>query len=391
MPLTTYIDAITSALREEMARDERVFIIGEDVGAMGGVFKVTKGLQEEFGSDRVIDSPLAEGIIVSSSIGAAMAGMRPVPEIQFADFIAPAMDSIVEQAAKLRYRSAGTQTCPLTVRVCYGGGTGGGLYHSQTNTSWFIQTPGLMVVAPSSPYDAKGLLKAAIRNDDPVLFFEHKKLYRSTKEEVPADDYTVPLMKAAIKRKGSDVTAISHGYMLQLTLQAAEKMKEESGAEVEVIDLRTLAPLDKDTFLESVARTSRVVVVHEANRTLGIGAEVFRHHCRGSVRLSGRPCYTSHWAGHSRDSRLPTVGEVLYAVGGEDRRRPETHPGLLGSFRWLAAQLRWRFRRVNLNRRRIEVAAHGERTDEARYSVLSPAMLERMALETKRREKKCRA
>lgn len=274
MPLTTYIDAITGALREEMARDERVFIIGEDVGAMGGVFKVTKGLQEEFGSDRVIDSPLAEGIIVSSSIGAAMAGMRPVPEIQFADFIAPAMDSIVEQAAKLRYRSAGTQTCPLTVRVCYGGGTGGGLYHSQTNTSWFIQTPGLMVVAPSSPYDAKGLLKAAIRNDDPVLFFEHKKLYRSTKEEVPADDYTVPLMKAAIKRKGSDVTAISHGYMLQLTLQAAEKMKEESGAEVEVIDLRTLAPLDKDTFLESVARTSRVVVVHEANRTLGIGAEV---------------------------------------------------------------------------------------------------------------------
>lgn len=241
---------------------------------MGGVFKVTKGLQEEFGSDRVIDSPLAEGIIVSSSIGAAMAGMRPVPEIQFADFIAPAMDSIVEQAAKLRYRSAGTQTCPLTVRVCYGGGTGGGLYHSQTNTSWFIQTPGLMVVAPSSPYDAKGLLKAAIRNDDPVLFFEHKKLYRSIKEEVPADDYTVPLMKAAIKRKGSDVTAISHGYMLQLTLQAAEKMKEESGAEVEVIDLRTLAPLDKDTFLESVARTSRVVVVHEANRTLGIGAEV---------------------------------------------------------------------------------------------------------------------
>lgn len=274
MPLTTYIDAITSALREEMARDERMFIIGEDVGAMGGVFKVTKGLQEKFGSDRVIDSPLAEGIIISSSIGAAMAGMRPVPEIQFADFIAPAMDSIVEQAAKLRYRSAGTQTCPLTVRVCYGGGTGGGLYHSQTNTSWFIQTPGLMVVAPSSPYDAKGLLKAAIRNDDPVLFFEHKKLYRSIKEEVPADDYTVPLMKAAIKRKGSDVTAISHGYMLQLTLQAAEKMKEESGAEVEVIDLRTLAPLDKDTFLESVARTSRVVVVHETNRTLGIGAEV---------------------------------------------------------------------------------------------------------------------
>lgn len=274
MPLMTYIDAITSALSEEMARDERVYIIGEDVGAMGGVFKATRGLQEEFGADRVVDSPLAEGIIISSSIGAAMAGMRPVPEIQFADFIAPAMDSIVEQAARLRYRSAGTQTCPMTIRICYGGGVGGGLYHSQTNMSWFIHTPGLMVVAPSSPYDAKGLLKAAIRNDDPVLFFEHKKLYRSLKEEVPTEDYTVPLMKAAIKRKGSDVTAISHGYALQLTLQAAEKVKEEHGAEVEVIDLRTLAPIDKDTFLESVARTSRVVVVHEANRTLGIGAEI---------------------------------------------------------------------------------------------------------------------
>lgn len=274
MPLMTYIDAINTALREEMVRDERVFIIGEDVGVMGGAFKATKGLQEEFGKERVIDSPLAEGVIVSSSIGAAMAGMRPVAEIQFADFITPAMDPIAEQAAKLRYRSAGTQTCPLTIRVCYGGGVGGGLYHSQTNTSWFIHTPGLVVVAPSSPYDAKGLLKAAIRNDDPVLFFEHKKLYRSIKEEVPADDYTVPLLKAAIKRKGSDVTAISHGYTLQLTLQAAEEIRKKHGAEVEVIDLRTLAPLDKDTFLESVSRTSRAVVIHEANRTLGIGAEV---------------------------------------------------------------------------------------------------------------------
>lgn len=274
MPVMTYIDAINTALHEEMARDERVFIIGEDVGVMGGVFKATKGLQEEFGKERVIDSPLAEGVIVSSSIGAAMAGMRPVAEIQFADFIAPAMDPIAEQAAKLRYRSAGSQTCPLTIRVCYGGGVGGGLYHSQTNTSWFIHTPGLIVVAPSSPYDAKGLLKAAIRNNDPVLFFEHKKLYRSIKEEVPADDYTVPLVKAAIKRKGSDVTAISHGYTLQLTLQAAEEIRKKHGAEVEVIDLRTLAPLDKDTFLESVSRTSRVVVIHEANRTPGIGAEV---------------------------------------------------------------------------------------------------------------------
>lgn len=274
MPLMTYLDAINSALREEMARDERVFMIGEDVGLMGGVFKATKGLQKQFGIDRVIDSPLAEGAIVSSSIGAALAGMRPVAEIQFADFITPAMDAITEQAARLRYRSAGTQTCPITVRVCYGGGVGGGLYHSQTNTTWFIHTPGLIVVAPSSPYDAKGLLKAAIRDDNPVLFFEHKKLYRSIKEEVPADDYTVPLLKAAIKRKGADITAISYGYTLQLTLQAAEKMHTEQGVEVEVIDLRTLSPLDSEMFLESVSRTNRVVVVYEDNRTLGIGAEI---------------------------------------------------------------------------------------------------------------------
>ncbi|HWR13892.1 MAG TPA: alpha-ketoacid dehydrogenase subunit beta [Terriglobales bacterium] len=274
MPVMTYIDAINTALDEEMTRDEQVFIIGEDVGKMGGVFKATKGLQEKFGVDRVIDSPLAEGVIVSSSIGAAMAGMRPVAEIQFADFITPAMDAITQQAAKLRYRSAGTQTCPLTVRVCYGGGVGGGLYHSQTNTSWFIHTPGLVVVAPSTAYDAKGLLKSAIRDDNPVMFFEHKKLYRSVKEEVPDEDFTVPLMKAEVKKSGSDLTVISYGYTLQLSLQAAEKMKQQHGVDVEVVDLRTLVPLDKDTFLESVARTNRVVIVHEDNRTLGIGAEI---------------------------------------------------------------------------------------------------------------------
>lgn len=274
MAVMTYIDAINTALHEEMDRDQSVYIIGEDVGAMGGVFKATKGLQEKFGADRVIDSPLAEGAIISSSIGAAMAGMRPVAEIQFADFITPGFDAITQQAAKLRYRSAGTQTCPLTVRVCYGGGVGGGLYHSQTNTSWFIHTPGLVVVAPSSPADAKGLLKSAIRDDNPVMFFEHKKLYRSMKEDVPEGEYTVPLMKAAVKRTGEAITAISYGYTLQLTLQAAENMKQRHGIEVEVIDLRTLAPLDKDTFLQSVAKTNRVVLVHEDNRTLGVGAEI---------------------------------------------------------------------------------------------------------------------
>jgi len=274
MPLSTYIDAITTALGEEMRRDPSVFIIGEDVGVMGGVFKATKGLYEEFGPERVVDSPLAEGIIVSSSIGAALAGMRPVPEIQFADFITPAMDALTQQAAKLRYRSAGTQTCPLTLRVCYGGGVGGGLYHSQTNTTWFAHEPGLVVVAPGTVYDAKGMLKAAIRDDNPVLYFEHKKLYRSIKEEIPDEEYLADLYKAAVRRPGTHLTAISYGYTLQLTLQAAEKLKQEKDVDIEVVDLRVLNPLDKDTILESVARTNRCVIVHEDHRTLGIGAEI---------------------------------------------------------------------------------------------------------------------
>src|SRR5437016_4679332 len=206
MALSTYIEAITTGLAEEMRRDERVFIIGEDVGVMGGVFKATKGLYEEFGADRVIDSPLAEGIIISSAIGAALAGMRPVPEIQFADFVTPAMDAITQQAAKLRYRSGGTQTCPITVRICYGGGVGGGLYHSQPNTTWLIHEPGLVVVAPSTTYDAKGLLKSAIRADKPVIYFEHNTLYRSIKEEIPEDDYVVPLGKSFVRREGTDIT-----------------------------------------------------------------------------------------------------------------------------------------------------------------------------------------
>src|SRR5512141_582877 len=222
MALTTYIDAITTALGEEMRRDDNVFLIGEDIGAMGGVFKATKGLYDEFGAGRVIDSPLAEGIIVSSAIGAALAGMRPCPEIQFSDFITPAMDAITQQAAKLRYRSAGTQTCPLTLRVCYGGGVGGGLYHSQTNTTWFAHEPGLVVVAPGTVSDAKGMLKAAIRDDNPVIYFEHKKLYRSIKEELPEEEHVADLYKAAVRREGKDITAVSYGYTMQLTLQAAE-------------------------------------------------------------------------------------------------------------------------------------------------------------------------
>jgi 2-oxoisovalerate dehydrogenase E1 component beta subunit len=275
MALVTYISAITEALREEMRRDERVFIIGEDVGVEGGVFKATKGLYEEFGAGRVIDSPLAEGVIVSSSIGAAMAGLRPVPEIQFSDFITPAMDAITQQAARLRYRSGGTQTCPLTLRVCYGGGIGGGLYHSGVNTTWFAHEPGLMVVAPGTVADAKGMLKAAIRQDDPVIYFEHKKLYRSIKEDLPdGGDFVTDLFKASIRRPGKDLTLVTYGWTLQLSLQAAERLQAETGAEVEVVDLRVLNPLDKDTFLSSLAKTGRLLIVHEDHRTLGIGAEI---------------------------------------------------------------------------------------------------------------------
>ncbi len=272
-----YLDAITSALNEEMRRDPNVFIIGEDVGVMGGAFGVTSGMLEEFGPDRVIDSPLAEGIIVSAAIGAAMAGLRPVPEIQFVDFITPAMDAITQQAAKLRYRSGGTQTCPLTLRVCYGGGTGGGMYHSQTNTTWFAHEPGLIVVAPATPTDAKGMLKASIRQDDPVIYFEHKKLYRlpSIKEDLlEGDDALADLFHCAVRRPGKDATIVTYGYTLQLALQAAEKVHEESGASVEVIDLRVLNPLDHNTILESVSRTGRLCIVQEDHRTLGIGSEI---------------------------------------------------------------------------------------------------------------------
>jgi 2-oxoisovalerate dehydrogenase E1 component beta subunit len=273
MPVSTYIDAISAALAEEMRRDERVYIIGEDVGVMGGVFRATKGLYDEFGPERVIDSPLAEGIIMNSSLAAALGGMRPVPEIQFTDFITPAMNALSQVATQLRY-SAATQTCPITVRVCYGGGVGGGLCRSQSNTPWFAHEPGLTVVAPSTPYDAKGLLKTSIRNDNPVIFFEHKKLYHTIKEVLPEEDYVVPLMKAAVRRAGKHITAISYGFPLQLTLQAAERMQQEHQIEVEVLDLRTLSPLDKDAILGSVAKTNRVVIVQDDHRTLGVAAEV---------------------------------------------------------------------------------------------------------------------
>jgi len=268
-----FIEAITEALYQEMERDERVFVLGEDIGLSGGVFKATAGLYEKFGEDRVLDTPLAEGIIVATAIGSSMVGFRPVPEIQFTDFITVAMDQIVQNASKLHYRSAGGFSCPLTIRICCGGGVGGGLYHSQENAAWYVHEPGLKVVMPSTPYDAKGMLLAAIRDPGPVLFFEHKKLYRTIKGEVPEEDYTVPIGPAAVRRAGGDMTVLSYGFMTHVALEAAEVLSKR-GVEAEVIDVRTLAPLDRDTILNSVQKTSKCLIVHEDKRTMGIGAEL---------------------------------------------------------------------------------------------------------------------
>ncbi len=269
----TYLDAIREALAEEMRRDPKVFILGEDVGAYGGAFGVTQGLYDEFGEMRVVDTPISESAIVGISIGAALRGYRPVAEMQFADFISCAFDQIVNQAATLRYRYAGRAGVPMVVRAPSGGNVGGGLYHSQNPEAWFVHRPGLKVVAPSTPWDAKGLLKAAIRDDDPVIYFEHKYLYRRAKGPVPDGDDIVAIGEAAVRREGSDATLITYGAMVAPSLEASERLAKE-GVDVEVIDLRTLMPFDKAAILSSVEKTSRVLIVHEDVKTLGIGAEL---------------------------------------------------------------------------------------------------------------------
>ncbi len=273
MKKVTYIQAISDALAEEMERDERVFMIGQDIGVYGGVFKATKGLLERFGPDRVIDAPISEVYIAGGSVGAALVGLRPVPEIQFADFITPSMDQIIQQMAKMRYRTGGQWTCPVTLRVACGGDVGGGLYHSQINEQWFFSQPGLIVVLPATAYDAKGLLKSAIRGDDPVIYFEHKRLYRWIKEEIPEEDFTVPIGKAAVRKKGDDITVVSYGFMYHRALEAAEALEKE-GISVELIDMRTLLPWDRETIFASVEKTSRVVLVQESSKTGGVMAEV---------------------------------------------------------------------------------------------------------------------
>ncbi len=273
MAVRTFIEAIRGTLAAEMRRDASVIVLGEDVGRKGGVFLATDGLFAEFGPERVIDTPLTESLIVGASIGAAVNGLRPVPEIQFADFILPAFNQIVSEAARMRYRSNGSYGCPITIRAPFGGGVHGALYHSQSVEAFFTHVPGLKVVVPSTPYDAAGLLRSAIRDPDPVLFFEHKKMYRSVRGEVPDGDYTVPIGRAQVTRPGTQITVVAYGLMAHYALEAAELVERE-GISVEVIDLRTLRPLDLDTLLSSVRRTGKCVVVYEDNKFGGYGAEI---------------------------------------------------------------------------------------------------------------------
>lgn len=270
----TLIEGIRQAMDEELAHDDRVFIVGEDVGPRGGVFRATLGLYDKYGPDRVIDSPLAELSIVGIGIGAALYGARPICEIQFADFIHPAFNQIVNEAAKMCYRSNGEWTVPMVIRAPYGGGIGGGLYHSQSVEAFFTHVPGLKVVVPSTPYDAKGLLKSAVRDPNPVMFFEPKKGYRLIRGEVPEDEeILVPIGQSKITRQGRDISVFAYGMMHYYCLQAAEQLAQE-GIDVEVVDLRTLLPIDMDTLLASVEKTGKVLIVYEDNLTGGYGAEI---------------------------------------------------------------------------------------------------------------------
>ncbi|EAC6190901.1 alpha-ketoacid dehydrogenase subunit beta [Listeria monocytogenes] len=281
MPVISYIDAITMALKEEMERDDKVFILGEDVGKKGGVFKATAGLYDEFGEDRVLDTPLAESAITGVGIGAAMYGYRPVAEMQFADFIMPAVNQIISEASRIRYRSNNDWSCPIVIRAPFGGGVHGALYHSQSVEKVFFGQPGLKIVVPSSPYDAKGLLKAAIRDNDPVLFFEHKRAYRLLKGEVPETDYIVPIGEANVVREGDDITVITYGLAVQFAQQAAERLAAE-GVEAHILDLRTIYPLDQEAIIEATKKTGKVLLVTEDNKQGSIISEVaaiISEHC----------------------------------------------------------------------------------------------------------------
>jgi len=311
-------EALNDSLRLKMAEDENIYLMGEDIGVMGGMFRVTRGLQKDFGEQRVLDSPLSETALVGAAIGMALLGLRPVVEIPFIDFIYPAADQIINELARMRYRSAGQFCAPVVIRGPYGGGIGGGLYHSQSPEAFFTQVPGLKVVIPASPGDAKGLLTAALEDEDPVLFLEPKRLYQLFKEDVPVESYRVPLGRAAISREGRDLTIIAYGAMVTVALQTAELASDE-GLDCEVIDLRTLNPWDEKLVFESVAKTRRAAVLHEAPITCGFGAEVSARvgeelfdSLRGPVlRIAG--CDT-HYPFALENIYYPTPQRVLHRI-----------------------------------------------------------------------------
>ncbi|MBI2184187.1 MAG: alpha-ketoacid dehydrogenase subunit beta [Thaumarchaeota archaeon] len=318
MSVLTIVQAINKALTEEMGKDDSIVLLGEDIGVNGGVFRATEGLYQSFGPNRVIDTPLAESGIIGVAMGMSLYGLKPVAEIQFLDFIYPAFDLIVNELAKFRYRTGGQYPTHIVIRAPCGGGIKGGMYHSQSSESYFIHTAGLKVVMPSNPYDAKGLLVASIRDADPVIFLEPKRLYRSVKGEVPEGSYTVPIGNASVVAKGEDVSVFTYGAMVHVALEAAKKA-DEKGISVEVIDLRTLSPLDFEAIVDSVRKTGRAVVVHEAPRTLGFGAEIsalisekaFLHLEAPVTRVTG---YDTPFHYSLEEVYLPSVGKVLNAI-----------------------------------------------------------------------------
>jgi 2-oxoisovalerate dehydrogenase E1 component beta subunit len=317
----TYLKAINSALHEEMGRDENVFVMGEDVAELGGAFKVTEGLLDAFGPDRVIDMPISEALITGAGIGAAMLGMRPVVEMQFADFISCAFDQIVNMAATLRFRHGGHAACPLVIRGPSGAGIHGAIFHSQNPEAWFTRVPGLKVVAPATPYDAKGLLKAAIRDDDPVLYFEHKRLYRSLKEDIPEGDFTVPIGVAEIRHQGRDLSVITYGGTVQQSLDAARIVEKAEGISIEVLDLRTLLPLDREAIVATAKKTGKVLIVHEDRLTGGIGGEVSAIIAEQTFEyLDGPIMRLAMWDTHNafstplEEAILPNTNKIVEAI-----------------------------------------------------------------------------
>lgn len=319
MAIRTYLEALSDGLREEMRRDRSVFLLGEDIGAFGGAFKVTKGFIEEFGPERVIDTPIAEGAIIGVAVGAALMGMRPVAEMQFADFAACGFSQLVNNAAKTYYRWGAA--VPMVVRLPSGGGVHGGPFHSQNPEAWFCHCPGLKVVAPATPADARGLIKAAIRDDNPVLYFEHKGLYRSVRGEVPDDeDFVVPIGRAEVRRPGHAASVVTYGAMLHKSLEAAEMLAAE-GIDVEVVDLRTLVPYDCEAIAATVRKTNRCVVAHEATRTAGFGAEIVAfiaeelfEHLEAPVKRVTSLDTPVPYAPSLEDRFMPDAGRIAAAV-----------------------------------------------------------------------------